>query len=264
MKVGKIILYNENARRELLKGINIMVEAVASTLGPKGRNVVLERPNSLPQIINDGVTIAREIELGNNLKDTGVSLIRQAASKTNDVAGDGTTTATVLAFEILEEGIRQLNSGINPIAMKVGMQKALRYLVAQITEYSEPIEDLNSISQVATISSGNDIIIGNMIADALKQVGKDGLISLEDSKTMSTELQVSEGMRFNKGFISPYFMTNPEKMEAVLENAYVLITDKKLTLIKQDLLPVLEQVMRVLNDLCLLLLLMLKKKFYQH
>ena len=180
---GKKILYKDDARKALMNGMNIMVEAVSVTLGPKGRNVVLERKYGSPQIINDGVTIAREIELADNIQNTGVSLIRQAASKTNDVAGDGTTTATVLAYAMVREGMRNLTAGANPISLKIGMEKALQFLIANINEYSKPVEDLKAISQVAAISAGNDNEIGQMIASALDKVGKDGVISLEEGKS---------------------------------------------------------------------------------
>ena len=242
--VGKKILYKEEARSALTYGMSIMVEAVAATLGPKGRNVVLEKKYGSPQIINDGVTIAKEIELLDNTENTGVSLIRQAASKTNDVAGDGTTTATVLAYAIVLEGIKNLTAGANPISLKIGLEKALQFLITQIYDYSLPIEDLKSISQVAAISAGNDLEIGEMIASALEKVGKDGIISLEEGKSTSIELEISEGMRFDKGFISPYFITNPERMQVIFENPYILITDKKIALVKQDLIPILEQVAR--------------------
>ena len=246
---GKKILYQDDARRALIKGMNIMVEAVSVTLGPKGRNVVLEKVAGSPQIINDGVSIAREIELEDNIENTGVSLIRQAASKTNDVAGDGTTTATVLAYSMVKEGMKNLTAGANPISLKIGMEKALNYLIAQINEYSRPVEDIQSISQVASISAGNDPEIGTMIASALDKVGKDGVISLEEGKSTEIELEISEGMRFDKGFISPYFITNPERMEVVLENPYILITDKKITIVKQDLIPILEQVAKTKRSL---------------
>ena len=246
---GKKILYQDDARRALIKGMNIMVEAVSVTLGPKGRNVVLEKVAGSPQIINDGVSIAREIELEDNIENTGVSLIRQAASKTNDVAGDGTTTATVLAYSMVKEGMKNLTAGANPISLKIGMEKALNYLIAQINEYSRPVEDIQSISQVASISAGNDQEIGDMIASALDKVGKDGVISLEEGKSTEIELEISEGMRFDKGFISPYFITNPERMEVVLENPYILITDKKITIVKQDLIPILEQVAKTKRPL---------------
>ena len=246
---GKKILYKDEARRALITGMSVMVEAVSVTLGPKGRNVVLEKVAGSPQIINDGVSIAREIELENNIENTGVSLIRQAASKTNDVAGDGTTTATVLAYSMVGEGMKNLTAGANPISLKMGMEKALNFLTDQINEYSKPVEDVKSIAQVAAISAGNDKEIGAMIASALDKVGKDGVISLEEGKSTVIELEISEGMRFEKGFISPYFITNPERMEVVLENPYILITDKKITLVKQDLIPILEQVARTKRPL---------------
>ena len=250
--VGKKILYKEDARRALLSGMSIMVEAVSVTLGPKGRNVVLEKKNGTPQIINDGVTIAREIELKDNIQNTGVALIRQAASKTNDVAGDGTTTATVLAHAMVSEGMKNLTAGANPISLKIGMEKALQFLIANINEYARPVEDLKSISQVASISAGNDRENGDMIASALDKVGNDGVISLEECKSTVIELEISEGMRFEKGFISPYFITNPERMEAVFDNPYILITDKKITLVKQDLIPILEQVARTKRSLLII------------
>ena len=249
---GKKILYKDDARKALMNGMNIMVEAVSVTLGPKGRNVVLERKYGSPQIINDGVTIAREIELADNIQNTGVSLIRQADSKTNDVAGDGTTTATVLAYAMVREGMRNLTAGANPISLKIGMEKALQFLIANINEYSKPVEDLKAISQVAAISAGNDNEIGQMIASALDKVGKDGVISLEEGKSTTIELEISEGMRFEKGFISPYFITNPERMEVVFDNPYILITDKKISLVKQDLIPTLEQVARTKRSLLII------------
>merc|ERR1711991_418735 len=230
--VGKKILYQDDARRALIKGMNIMVEAVSVTLGPKGRNVVLEKFAGSPQIINDGVSIAREIELEDNIENTGVSLIRQAAAKTNDVAGDGTTTATVLAYSMVKEGMKNLTAGANPISLKIGMEKALNFVIAQINEYSRPVEDVQSIAQVASISAGNDKEIGSMIAPALDKVGKDGVISLEEGKSTVIELEISEGMRFDKGFISPYF-----------------ITDRKITIVKQDLIPILEQVAKTKRPL---------------
>ena len=246
---AKKILYQDDARRALIKGMNIMVEAVSVTLGPKGRNVVLEKFAGSPQIINDGVSIAREIELEDNIENTGVSLIRQAAAKTNDVAGDGTTTATVLAYAMVKEGMKNLTAGANPISLKIGMEKAVNFVIAQINEYSRPVEDVQSVSQVAAISAGNDKEIGSMIASALDKVGKDGVISLEEGKSTEIELEISEGMRFDKGFISPYFITNPERMEVVLENPYILITDKKISIVKQDLIPILEQVAKTKRPL---------------
>ncbi|WP_204104699.1 MULTISPECIES: chaperonin GroEL [Spirulina sp. CCY15215] len=241
--MAKSIIYNEEARRALEKGIDLLAEAVAITLGPKGRNVVLEKKFGAPQIVNDGITIAKEIELEDHIENTGVSLIRQAASKTNDVAGDGTTTATVLAHAMVKAGLRNVAAGANPIAIKRGVDKATEYLVGQIAEQSREISDSKAIAQVGSISAGNDEEVGEMIASAMDKVGKEGVISLEEGKSMTTELEITEGMRFEKGYISPYFVTDPERMEAVFEEPYLLITDKKIALV-QDLVPVLEQVAR--------------------
>lgn len=238
----KKILYQESARQALERGMQILVDAVAVTLGPKGRNVVVDKKFGSPQIINDGVSIAKEIELNDSIFNTGVSLIRQAASKTNDVAGDGTTTATVLAYAIVKKGMKNVAAGANPISLKVGLEKSSKYLINQILEYSRPIEENKAIQQVATISSGNDKEIGEMIANALKIVGRDGIISLEESNNTFTELNITEGMKLDKGFISPYFITDPEKGEARYENPFILITNKKLTLVQQDLIPILEKV----------------------
>lgn len=240
--MSKKILYQEHARQALEKGMKVLVEAVSVTLGPKGRNVVLDKKYGSPQIINDGVSIAKEIELEDNIFNTGVSLIRQAASKTNDVAGDGTTTATVLAYAIVKKGMKNVAAGSNPISIKFGLEKAAKYLTSQILDYARPIEDNTAIEQVATISSGNDKEIGAMIAKALKTVGRDGIISLEESNNTFIELAITDGMRLDKGFISPYFITNPEKGEAEYENPFILITNKKLTLVQQDLIPILEKV----------------------
>ncbi|MGB1196757.1 MAG: chaperonin GroEL [Synechococcus sp.] len=241
--MAKRIIYNENARRALEKGIDILAESVAVTLGPKGRNVVLEKKFGAPQIINDGVTIAKEIELEDHIENTGVALIRQAASKTNDAAGDGTTTATVLAHAMVKAGLRNVAAGANAITLKKGIDKASDFLVAEIKDKANPISDSNAIAQVGTISAGNDEEVGRMIADAMDKVGKEGVISLEEGKSMTTELEVTEGMRFDKGYISPYFATDTERMEAVLDEPYILLTDKKIGLV-QDLVPVLEQIAR--------------------
>jgi chaperonin GroEL len=241
--MAKRIIYNENARRALERGMDILAEAVAVTLGPKGRNVVLEKKFGAPQIVNDGVTIAKEIELEDHVENTGVSLIRQAASKTNDAAGDGTTTATVLAHAIVKEGMRNVAAGANAILLKRGMDKATNFLVEKIAAHARPVEDSKAIAQVGAISAGNDDEVGQMIANAMDKVGKEGVISLEEGKSMTTELEVTEGMRFDKGYISPYFATDTERMEAVLEEPFILITDKKINLV-QDLVPVLEQVAR--------------------
>jgi chaperonin GroEL len=241
--MAKRIIYNENARRALERGMDILAEAVAVTLGPKGRNVVLEKKFGAPQIVNDGVTIAKEIELEDNVENTGVALIRQAASKTNDAAGDGTTTATVLAHAIVKEGLRNVAAGANAISLKRGIDKATGFLVEKIAAHAKQVEDSKSIAQVAAISAGNDDEVGEMIANAMDKVGKEGVISLEEGKSMTTELEITEGMRFDKGYISPYFATDMERMEAVLEQPYILITDKKINLV-QDLVPILEQVAR--------------------
>ncbi|MGB5134490.1 MAG: chaperonin GroEL [Prochlorococcaceae cyanobacterium] len=241
--MAKRIIYNEQARRALERGIDILAESVAVTLGPKGRNVVLEKKFGAPQIINDGVTIAKEIELEDHIENTGVALIRQAASKTNDAAGDGTTTATVLAHAMVKAGLRNVAAGANAITLKKGIDKAADFLVKKIEEHATPISDSNAIAQVGTISAGNDEEVGRMIADAMDKVGKEGVISLEEGKSMTTELEVTEGMRFDKGYISPYFATDTERMEAVLEDPYILLTDKKIGLV-QDLVPVLEQIAR--------------------
>ncbi|WP_320676185.1 chaperonin GroEL [Prochlorococcus sp. MIT 1300] len=241
--MAKRIIYNEQARRALERGIDILAESVAVTLGPKGRNVVLEKKFGAPQIINDGVTIAKEIELEDHIENTGVALIRQAASKTNDAAGDGTTTATVLAHAMVKAGLRNVAAGANAITLKKGIDKATEFLVQQIQDHSKPISDSNAIAQCGTIAAGNDEEVGRMIANAMDKVGKEGVISLEEGKSMTTELEVTEGMRFDKGYISPYFATDTERMEAVLDEPYILLTDKKIALV-QDLVPVLEQIAR--------------------
>ena len=249
--MAKNIFYNDYARRLLQKGMAVMVEAVSITLGPKGRNVVLDSKSQFapPQIINDGVTIAREITLRNRVENTGVSLIRQAASKTNDVAGDGTTTATVLAYAMVKEGLRNVTAGANPISIKSGMEKATQYIVDRLNELAQPIEDLQSVEQVASISAGNDDEMGIIIAQALEKVGKDGIITLEEGKDIFTELRFMEGMRLDRGFMSPYFITDTEKMEVYYENPYILLTDERITLFQQDLLSVLEQVVKVKRPL---------------
>ena len=238
--MAKRIIYNENARRALERGMDILAEAVAVTLG---RNVVLEKKFGAPQIVNDGVTIAKEIELEDHVENTGVALIRQAASKTNDAAGDGTTTATVLAHAMVKEGLRNVAAGANAIALKRGVDKATTFLVEKIAEHAKQVEDSKAIAQVGSISAGNDDEVGQMIANAMDKVGKEGVISLEEGKSMTTELEITEGMRFDKGYISPYFVTDTERMEAILEEPFILLTDKKIALV-QDLVPVLEQVAR--------------------
>ena len=249
--MAKELRFNDEARRALEKGIDTLAEAVAVTIGPKGRNVVLEKSYGAPQIINDGVTIAKEIELENHIENTGVALIRQAAAKTNDAAGDGTTTATVLAHAMVKEGLRNVAAGTNPINLKRGIDKAANYILNQIRDRSRPVNDSLAISQVGAISAGNDAEVGRMIAEAMEKVGQEGVISLEEGKSMTTELEVTEGMRFDKGYISPYFATDTERMEAVLDEPYVLLTDKKISLV-QDLVPILEKVARASKPLLII------------
>jgi chaperonin GroEL len=241
--MAKYITYAAEARRSLERGFDILNEAVAITLGPKGRNVVLEQKYGAPQIVNDGITIARAIELENHIENTAVALLRQTAAKTNDVAGDGTTTAIVLAHAIVKEGLRNVAAGANPIAIQRGIDRAAHFLVEQIAAHARPVKDAQEIAQVATISAGNDREVGQMIADAMSKVGKEGVISLEEGKSMTTEVEVTEGMRFDKGYISSYFATDRERMETLLEDPYILLTDKKIALV-QDLVPLLEQITR--------------------
>ena len=249
--MAKQLRFDTEARRALEYGIDTLAEAVAVTLGPKGRNVVLEKKFGAPQIINDGVTIAKEIELEDHIENTGVALIRQAAAKTNDAAGDGTTTATVLAQAIVKEGLRNVAAGTNPINLKRGIDKAANFLLEKIAEHARPVKDSLAISQVGAISAGNDEEVGKMIAEAMEKVGNEGVISLEEGKSMTTELEVTEGMRFDKGYISPYFATDTERMEAILDEPYLLITDKKISLV-QDLVPILEKVARASKPLLII------------
>ncbi|MEH1968371.1 chaperonin GroEL [Nostoc sp.] len=241
--MAKTILYKDTARWTLEKGFDALTEAVAVTLGPKGRNIVLEKKFGAPQIVNDGVTIAKEIELEDPAENTGISLLRQAASKTNDVAGDGTTTAIVLAHAMLKEGLRNVTAGADPLTVKRGIDKATEFVIEKIKEHARPIKDSRDIEQVATISAGNDPEVGRIVAEAMERVGKEGVISLEEGRSTTTELEVTEGMRFDRGYVSPYFVTDPERMEAVLEEPHILITDRKITMV-QDLVPILEQIAR--------------------
>jgi chaperonin GroEL len=241
--MAKHITYREEARKSLERGFDILTEAVAATLGPKGRNVVLEKKFGAPQIVNDGYTIAKEIELESHVENIAVALLRQAAAKTNDVAGDGTTTAVVLAHAIVKEGLRNVAAGANPMALRRGIDRATHFMVEKIAEHARPVSGSKAIAQVGAIAAGNDEEVGQMIASAMERVGQEGVISLEEGKSMATELEVTEGMRFDKGYISPYFATDPERMEAVLEDPYILLTEKKIALV-QDLVPILEQASR--------------------
>ena len=241
--MAKKIVFEEEARKSLLKGIDAVADAVKVTLGPKGRNVILQKKFGAPQIVNDGVTIAKEIELQDNLENAGAQLLKEVSSKTNDVAGDGTTTASVLAQAIVREGLKNLTAGANPMSMKRGIDKAVEIAINKIKTLSRPVNTKEEIAQVAGISAGNNSEIGELIAEAMEKVGHDGVITVEESKSFGTNLKVVEGMQFDKGYISPYFVTDPERMECVLEDAYVLCVNKKINLIA-DLVPVLEQVAR--------------------
>ncbi|MBE7710650.1 MAG: chaperonin GroEL [Cyanobacteria bacterium SIG31] len=241
--MAKKIVFEEEARKSLLKGIDAVADAVKVTLGPKGRNVILQKKFGAPQIVNDGVTIAKEIELQDGLENAGAQLLKEVSSKTNDVAGDGTTTASVLAQAIVREGLKNLTAGANPMSMKRGIDKAVEIATSKIRDLSRPVNTKEEIAQVAGISAGNNSEIGELIAEAMSKVGNDGVITVEESKSFGTNLKVVEGMQFDKGYISPYFVTDAERMEAVLEDAYVLCVNKKINLIA-DLVPVLEQVAR--------------------
>jgi chaperonin GroEL len=240
---AKFILFDEEARRKLESGMNQLADAVKVTLGPKGRNVVIEKKWGAPTITNDGVSIAKEIELEDPAEKIGAELVKEVAKKTNDVAGDGTTTATVLAQAMVREGLRNVTAGSNPMGIKRGIEKAVDVVVEAIKAASKEIEDKAEISHVAAISANNDSEIGTMIAEAMDKVGKDGVITVEESNTFGLELELVEGMRFDKGYISPYFVTDPERMEAVLEDPYLLIANSKISAVK-DLVPVLEKVMQ--------------------
>ncbi|HLF92498.1 MAG TPA: chaperonin GroEL [Planctomycetota bacterium] len=238
--MAKDIVYREDARAAILRGVNALADAVRVTLGPKGRNVILDKKFGSPLITKDGVTVAKEIDLKDPTENLGARMVREVASKTSDVAGDGTTTATVLAQGLFREGIKNVTAGVNPMALKLGIEKAVGVVVEELKKLSKPVKG-KMIAQVGTISANNDETIGNIIAEAMEKVGKDGVITVEEAKTMETVLEVVEGMRFDRGYSSPYFVTDPERMEAVLENALVLIHEKKISSMK-DLLPVLEKI----------------------
>jgi chaperonin GroEL len=248
--MAKILVFDEAARRALERGVNAVADAVKVTLGPRGRNVVLEKKFGSPTITKDGVTVAKEIELENHLENIGAQLLKEVASKTNDVAGDGTTTATVLAQAIVREGLKNVAAGANPLALKRGIEKAVDAAVEKIKALAIPVEDRKAIEEVATISA-NDPDVGKLIADAMEKVGKEGIITVEESKSLETELKFVEGYQFDKGYISPYFVTNPEAMEAVLEDAFILIVEKKVSNVR-ELLPVLEQVAQTGKPLLLI------------
>lgn len=239
--MAKQLLYDEEARRKLLVGVDKLANAVRVTLGPKGRNVVLDKKFGAPTVTNDGVTIAKEIELEDPFENMGAQLVKEVATKTNDVAGDGTTSATLLAQRIIKEGMKNVTAGANPMGIKRGIEKAVKAAVEQIAKLAKKIETAEEISNIAAISANNDPEIGKLIADAMDKVGKDGVITVEEAKSMETHLEVVEGMQFDRGYLSPYFVTNAESMTAVLEDAFVLVHDKKISSMK-DLLPILEKV----------------------
>jgi chaperonin GroEL len=248
--MAKQIIHGEHSRQAILRGVNVLANAVKVTLGPKGRNVVLERKFGSPLITKDGVTVAKEIDLKDPLENMGAQMLKEVASKTSDVSGDGTTTATVLAQAIYREGVKTVAAGANPMAVKRGIEKAVEAATAQIKKLSKPVSG-DMIAQVAAISANNDRVIGAIIADAMKKVGKDGVITVEEAKTMETTLDVVEGMQFDRGYLSPYFITNADRMECVLEDPLILICEKKINGMK-DILPVLEQVAKLGRPLLIL------------
>src|SRR6188474_1805897 len=247
----KILKFDDDARRSLEAGVNKLADAVKVTIGPKGRNVVLEKKFGAPTITNDGVSIAREVELDDPYENMGAQLVKEVATKTNDVAGDGTTTATVLAQALVKEGLRNVAAGANPMALKRGIDKAVAAAVDSIKEQAKEIDDRSEIAQVATISANNDKAIGEVLADAIDKVGKDGVVTVEESNTFGIELEFTEGMQFDKGYISPYFVTDAERQEAVLDDPYILLVNKKISS-AQELLPVLEKVLQAGKPLVLI------------
>ncbi|MBU0650175.1 chaperonin GroEL [Patescibacteria group bacterium] len=247
---GKQIIYSDQARRKLMDGINKLSRAVATTLGPRGRNVALDKSWGSAQVVHDGVTVAKEIELTDKFENMGAQLVRQAAEKTNDIAGDGTTTAVVLSQAIVEEGLRNISAGANPMMLRGGLEKGLDLAIKEIAKLAKKITTQEEKAQVATISAQN-VEIGNLIAEAMEKVGKDGVITVEESKGLHMELEYKDGMQFDKGFASPYFVTNPDKMEAEIESPYILVTDTKITSI-QDLLPLLEHFVKVSKNLVII------------
>ncbi len=242
--MAKEIKYDQNVREALLKGVNTLADAVKVTLGPKGRNVILEKSFGSPTVTKDGVTVAKEVELEDKFENMGAQMVKEVASKTSDVAGDGTTTATVLAQAIYREGAKLVAAGHNPMELKRGIDKAVETIVEHLKKLSKPTKDQKEIAQVGTISANNDDTIGNIIAEAMSKVGKEGVITVEEAKSMETTLEIVEGMQFDKGYISPYFVTNPEKMEAILDEPLILINEKKISNMK-ELLPILEQVAKM-------------------
>jgi chaperonin GroEL len=238
---AKILKFNQDAREAILKGVNLLADAVTVTLGPKGRNVVLDKSFGAPNVTKDGVTVAKEIELEDKFENMGAQMVKEVASKTSDVAGDGTTTATVLARQIFAEGVKMVVAGHDPMSLKRGIEKAVGTVVEELKNLSKPTKDPKEIAQVGTIAANNDSTIGDVIAEAMNKVGKEGVITVEEAKGLETTLEVVEGMQFDRGYVSPYFVTDPERMECVLQDAYILLNEKKISTMK-DLLPVLEQI----------------------
>src|ERR1039457_5920836 len=248
--MAKQIIYSDQSRQAILRGVNQLADAVKVTLGPKGRHVVLGKKFGGPTVTKDGVTVAKEIELKDPLENMGAQMVREVASKTSDVAGDGTTTATILAQAIYREGVKAVTAGANPMAVKRGIDKAVEVVVEEVKKLSKPVTG-GMIAQVGSISANGDSTIGNIIAEAMEKVGKDGVITVEEAKTMTTELETVEGMQFDRGYLSPYFVSDPERMECVLEDPYILIHEKKIGSMK-DVLPLLEQIARAGKPLLLI------------
>src|SRR5881392_2570077 len=240
---GKLVLFSADARAKVLRGVNILADAVTVTLGPRGRNVVLEKSWGAPTVTKDGVTVAKEIELADKFENMGAQMVKEVASKTSDVAGDGTTTATVLARAIFTEGAKLVAAGHDPMSLKRGVDRAVMAVVEELKKLSKSTKGKDEIAQVGTVSANGDRPIGDMIAEAMEKVGKEGVITVEEAKSLDTQLEVVEGMQFDRGYLSPYFVTDPDRMEAVLEDAYILIHEKKISAMK-DLLPLLEQISR--------------------
>jgi chaperonin GroEL len=249
--MAKQLLFDQEARQALKDGIDALADAVKITLGPKGRNVVLDKKFGAPSITNDGVTIAKDIDLEDPFENIGAQLAKEVASKTNDIAGDGTTTATVLAQAIVQEGLKNVAAGASPMALKRGLESASETIVAELKKNATPVTTRQQMAQVATISANNDEAIGNLIGEVMEKVGKDGVITVEESKGIATETEYVEGMAFDRGYISPYFVTNPEKMEAEVEDAYILVTDKKISAVN-DILPMLEKLLQVSKNLLII------------
>ncbi len=249
--MAKQLIFDDAARSAILKGVSMLTDAVKATLGPKGRNAILDKKYGAPTITKDGVTVAKEIELKDPWENMGAQLVKEVASKTSDTAGDGTTTATVLAHAIYREGMKNVVAGANPMEIKRGIEKAVEVVIEELKKLSKPVQDKKEIAQVGTISANNDSSIGELIAEAMDKVGKDGVITVEEAKSMATTLDVVEGMQFDRGYISPYFITDPERMECILDDAFILIHEKKISSMK-DLLPILEQTAKMGKPLMIL------------